>query len=344
MVETINAINTAENKKVNKKRIDYIDIYRAFGIILMIMGHIGFGKRFDYFIHAFHMPMFFIVSGFFFKSGVNFKEFTVKKVKSLLLPYFVFGILFYFIWVALNWQEKSLQPLINLFSVNTDGLPIAGALWFLTSLFFTELLFFLIDKIKFKWIKYIIIILISLLGNVAVQIIPFRLPFALDAAFVGVGLFGIGYLFKLFKESKIVNKLFNLKFYVILPLIIINIYLIFTNDYINMRCGLYGNIPLFWINAFLAFIIGINICKKLDSFLNTKIKNFITEIGKNSIIYLCFNQIVILVINIFTKNIVIENDTQKYLVNSLIMVISLILLKVLSLIMVKTKLRVLVGK
>lgn len=40
-------------------RINYIDIFRSFGIIAMIMGHIGFGQAFDYFIHAFHMPMFF---------------------------------------------------------------------------------------------------------------------------------------------------------------------------------------------------------------------------------------------------------------------------------------------
>ena len=42
--------------------MDYIDIYRAFGIILMVMGHIGFGGKFDKFIHAFHMPMFFFIS------------------------------------------------------------------------------------------------------------------------------------------------------------------------------------------------------------------------------------------------------------------------------------------
>lgn len=50
---------------IRKSRMDYIDIYRAFGIILMVMGHIGFGGKFDKFIHAFHMPMFFFISGFF---------------------------------------------------------------------------------------------------------------------------------------------------------------------------------------------------------------------------------------------------------------------------------------
>lgn len=72
-------------------RIEYVDIFRAFGIILMVMGHIGFGEKFDLFIHAFHMPMFFFISGFLFKNdSLPFVIFLRKKAKSLLLPYFVF--------------------------------------------------------------------------------------------------------------------------------------------------------------------------------------------------------------------------------------------------------------
>ncbi len=48
------------------KRIDYIALFRGSWIILMLMGHINFGAHFDHPIHAFHMPMFFFVSGFFF--------------------------------------------------------------------------------------------------------------------------------------------------------------------------------------------------------------------------------------------------------------------------------------
>lgn len=37
------------------ERKEHIDIFRGLGIILMIMGHIGFGGAFNHFIHAFHM-------------------------------------------------------------------------------------------------------------------------------------------------------------------------------------------------------------------------------------------------------------------------------------------------
>lgn len=56
------------------KRDTDIDILKAIGIVLMIMGHIGFGGIFDYWIHSFHMPMFFIMSGFLAKrKKIDFK-------------------------------------------------------------------------------------------------------------------------------------------------------------------------------------------------------------------------------------------------------------------------------
>jgi fucose 4-O-acetylase-like acetyltransferase len=51
--------STITKSSGEQNRIFFIDIFRGIGIILMIMGHIYFGVRFDKFIHAFHMPMFF---------------------------------------------------------------------------------------------------------------------------------------------------------------------------------------------------------------------------------------------------------------------------------------------
>ena len=40
------------------KRIEWIDIARGIGIILVILGHIGIGKI-GKFIYSFHIPLFF---------------------------------------------------------------------------------------------------------------------------------------------------------------------------------------------------------------------------------------------------------------------------------------------
>lgn len=62
------------------KRLDEIDILKAIGIILMVMGHIGFGSIFDYWIHAFHMPMFYLISGFLYKRKIRvLKSLQIKR-------------------------------------------------------------------------------------------------------------------------------------------------------------------------------------------------------------------------------------------------------------------------
>ena len=69
-------------------RIVEIDLLKGFGIVLMIMGHIGFGKAFDTWIHSFHMPIFFVISGFLWKKrNISFKDFFKRKASSLLIPY-----------------------------------------------------------------------------------------------------------------------------------------------------------------------------------------------------------------------------------------------------------------
>ena len=141
-------------------RLEYIDILKGIGIILMIMGHIGFSGIFDFYIHAFNMPL----SGYLYKtkSEKKYKDVVMGKLKSLIIPYLFFGILHYLIYLILNGSRDFLNPLYHLFFMNNEGLPIAGALWFLTAMFFATLTYDLLKrKIKNKYI-FLVIITISI--------------------------------------------------------------------------------------------------------------------------------------------------------------------------------------
>ena len=57
-----------------KKRLDYLDMTKGLGMILVLIGHLQGDSIFTFspyihplcvFIFSFHMPMFFIVSGYF---------------------------------------------------------------------------------------------------------------------------------------------------------------------------------------------------------------------------------------------------------------------------------------
>ena len=75
-------------------RFDKIDIIKAIGIILMVCGHCN--APFTGWLYMFHMPIFFIASGYCWNSynARNFSStarYIWKKIKSLYIPYVVFN-------------------------------------------------------------------------------------------------------------------------------------------------------------------------------------------------------------------------------------------------------------
>ena len=341
-----------KKEQVNKKqstRIGYIDVFRGFGILFMIMGHIGYGNEFDTFIHAFHMPMFFWISGYLFnhktKEEISFRSIVKRKTKSLLLPYFIFGITHYLLWIIgklLTHQEVDAFPLLHLFSINTSGLPICGALWFLTALFFTDIIFFLIDRYILNGaLKTIIVVTISLIGNLANEIFPVTLPFALGASFVGIGLYYLGYLCKKYSDQTVIHFIINLSWIPNIILGAVTTISIFANGYTNMRLGLYSIIPLFWINAMLSIIVGINFAKLIYPHIqNNPIGKLLICIGRDSIVYVCLNEIVILIIKEGLNIVGVYGVISKVLT----LIIALVALFIINRIIAKSKLRVLIGR
>lgn len=80
---------------VNKN--NFIAIAKAIGIILMVIGHSGCPFIIRYFLYTFHMPLFFLCSGYFFKEisdGESLRYFVKRKIKGLYFPYIKWSILF----------------------------------------------------------------------------------------------------------------------------------------------------------------------------------------------------------------------------------------------------------
>ena len=75
--------------KTNRK-IEF-DIVKGIGIILMVYAHIFTTGTIDKWIHGFHMPLFFIISGLLFKRKNDVKKSVIGKVKSIIIPYLFFA-------------------------------------------------------------------------------------------------------------------------------------------------------------------------------------------------------------------------------------------------------------
>lgn len=82
---------------MEKNRDIIIDIVKGIGIVMMVLGHSGF--PYSSYFTTFHMPLFFIVSGYLYNEKnseniLNVKKYFCRKLKSLWLPYFIVNSIF----------------------------------------------------------------------------------------------------------------------------------------------------------------------------------------------------------------------------------------------------------
>lgn len=79
----------------NSKRSYTADILKGIGIILVVLEHLAQDDHLSTWINAFHMPLFFFLSGVFFQPTFeNWK----KSCKRILVPYLIFAILSFLYW------------------------------------------------------------------------------------------------------------------------------------------------------------------------------------------------------------------------------------------------------
>lgn len=289
-----------------EKRIDSIDILRAVGIIIMVMGHVGFGGKFDRYIHTFHMPLFFLISGFLFKhkTDVSIGKLIGAKAKRLLLPYVTYACINYLFWLILVKGAGDLwwMPLVRLLTYNTENLPICGALWFLTSMFFAEAIYLILDRLfKKDLVRSVVVFFIAIGFSLFESLTGFRLPLSIDTSLVCMGFLEVGRLYKEYKEGKPEKEEKNI---IILAggilFLIVNAVLAFVNDYVNIKSGWYGIVPVFWINAVIgtvAFALLVKWFTRVTKDSN-RIRGLLAFIGRNSMIFLGLNQLVILIFSI----------------------------------------------
>ena len=125
-----------------KERIEYIDLAKGICIFLVVLDHISVGKYFsggdypmnDIFMQT-RMPLYFILSGLFFKDyDGGIREFLLRKTNRILVPYLFFMIVY-----------QALAKLMStLTSIDTTAANITGIwapLWFLLCLFWMNAIF-----------------------------------------------------------------------------------------------------------------------------------------------------------------------------------------------------------
>ena len=77
-----------------ENRIDWIDVAKGIAIILVVAGHVGYPIMGKAAIYSFHMPLFFMASGFvlFRHPEHSIKELFIRLIRGIIVPYVCFNI------------------------------------------------------------------------------------------------------------------------------------------------------------------------------------------------------------------------------------------------------------
>lgn len=79
---------------VKTVRYNWIDWSKSIAIFLVIWGHVPMQSETHTIIYSFHMPLFFLISGYLYNPKGTIKEELYKDLKTLLLPYFIYQFIF----------------------------------------------------------------------------------------------------------------------------------------------------------------------------------------------------------------------------------------------------------
>jgi len=195
-------------------RIDYIDIAKGIGIVLVVMGHNDFALVSPFghkLIYSFHMPMFFFLSGMFFKPDAPFWGFIRRRFERVLRPFFFTLLLIYFMTISFT-KVSIIEATTRAFkAMYGNGHYLDWVqLWFLPHLFAVSLFAWIFVRaiqrtnlLRARWLILAIIFITGVLGIslfwpfefnlLGKEYTIFGLPYSLDLVFVSGFFFLLGY-------------------------------------------------------------------------------------------------------------------------------------------------------
>lgn len=196
-------------------RVNWIDWAKALGILMVVMGHSNYDVPYlTEMIFMIHMPLFFFISGYLYKTNKTLKELTISNYRTLILPYFLFnllsaffviilGVYKFYMHIPMDWSEKLVVPLTNSL-LGVPGNLLCGVTWFLLALVWCRYLTTLVHM-KNKYISSVVLMLwlgLLIIRNTS----ECQFYYCFDSGLAGFIWFEVGYIVKNYCQKLVIPK------------------------------------------------------------------------------------------------------------------------------------------
>ena len=142
-------------------RLRFVDIAKGISIICIILGHLGI-HNITRVVFTFHVPIFFLITGYFVSRKEGVRDFAMKKARTLLVPYFVTSLVMIAVAAGLGLRDVGVLHNVKEWTyaaLYASGgrydkpfyIKEIGAIWFLWASFWGCLFLRAALELKARW-------------------------------------------------------------------------------------------------------------------------------------------------------------------------------------------------
>lgn len=269
---------------------------KAIGIVLMVLGHTLFGGNIiNDVIYTFHMPLFFLMSGYCFKLKYldDAKQFVIRKIKGIYVPFVAFSLVFlalHNVFCSLYFYEPDMLYKWQDFAWNTGRIVtrmshnegLLGTFWFLKELFWGNLIFYGVMKVMKGRVLPTVIGLFAIAEFLC--IFNLRIPYfnVTCDTFYAAYFISFGYLWRV--KSDRMNELSIWGKWCIWVIVV---GILIAEVCVSDDLGMLRNTPIsmiyYAIPAIGTSIMVFEGCRRLEAILNEKVSRLVIFIGNHSL-------------------------------------------------------------
>lgn len=196
-------------------RNELIDCVKGVAILLVVIGHMCDTGNF---LFSFHMPLFFIFSGYFFKLK-ELRRVVTDGFKRLIYPYVFTSLLILLFWLTFDifrgGNEFSRYLILVLWgsgsnshtSIYFSDIQSIGAIWFLWALFWCKIAYNEISRYISNRLPQFILVLVISIGAVLLDRYYVNLPLAILPGLSALIFYWVGVQIRKYNESIRLGKL-----------------------------------------------------------------------------------------------------------------------------------------
>lgn len=260
----------------------YLDIAKGIAIILMVAGHAPIPDMASRIIYAFHMPLFFIASGF----ASDYRKYKAidyvgHKARSILVPFLCYSTAVAIIMMAIGELE-----LLHLVKKGWGGY----ALWFVPVLFLSSIVAQIANLANEVWKRYVVMAVFLVVGS-GLCYFKIILPWTLSTVPFASFLILLGS--ELSRAKKLIEKdgnYWDIFLYFIIVIVISHFW----------RLDLAWNKILPIVPLTIGALAGTLMTFRISVWIENHISwcsKILQAVGKETYIVVAFSQVIILLIN-----------------------------------------------